>query len=513
MPDSIIIAIDFGTTSSGVAWVSRARLLLLSEWKSQVLKTDSKVPTTLAYNTKEVKNNNAGRAAQLPKWGFDIPQNAKWQRVEWFKLLLNENCTTTAELLEKVETAIPEGKSPVYLATDYLKALSEHAKKRLEISYPELKEVFAGRGTPLIFYLTVPAIWDDRTKDLTMQAELGAGLGDGGAQIHMISEPEAAAVHCLKDMRLTKDSIKVDDIFVVTDGGGGTVDLISYQITAVDPLKVKECTIGSSSLCGSTTINRRFEALVRDRMGQERDFERLKCDYTILPEDELQYEDDSENDIICKLFGADDQEEKEIFHQELRLKQKEMQGLFHPTFEQIKSLAQQQVTEAEKLCKKSAVLLVGGSRNSIYLKEWLERNIISQDGQPVKCLKPENPALAIVLGAVEHGVAMYRAGDISGTSPCVGSMVQSRRARFHYGISLSEDFDPKKHSRKKRQFNPLNGEFMCTGRMSWLVKKGEELRTGDPPKNGVYSFSTCHPTSGRLDSRRQHLFQQCACAT
>ena len=123
----------------------------------------------LAYNTTEPD--------QPPKWGFDIPQQTKWQRVEWFKLLLNENCSTTEELLAKVDKGlkgykdkmdldyirkaiqdIPAGKHPVDLVTDFLKALFQHAKTRLMEAYPELKEELAGQKTSLTFHLTVPAV-------------------------------------------------------------------------------------------------------------------------------------------------------------------------------------------------------------------------------------------------------------------------------------------------------------------------------------------------------------------
>jgi hypothetical protein len=264
------------------------------------------------------------------------------------------------------------------------------------------------------------------------------------------------------------------------------VDLISYQVTAINPLQVKECTIGGGGLCGSTAINRQFEALVQDRIGKEafnnmsrdhlenmrREFERQKCDCTMPPDGSVD-DGDSENDITCQLLG-----------QELRLNQKEVQELFHPTFEKIKNLVQQQVTDAELCCKKNvkAVVLVGGFGNSTYLRQWLQSNITSQDGQPVKFQKPEKATLAIVLGAVEHGVAMHRAGDTSGIGPCLGSMVQSRKARFHYGVSLAEPFDPDIHPLRKAHISPLTGHLICSGRMSWFVKKGEELRTDDPKK-------------------------------
>lgn len=65
-------------------------------------------------------------------------------------------------------------------------------------------------------------------------------------------------------------SSKVDDVFVVVDCGGGTVDLISYQIMALHPnLEIKECAVGTGGMCGSTYINNNFENFVRSRIMPE----------------------------------------------------------------------------------------------------------------------------------------------------------------------------------------------------------------------------------------------------
>ncbi|KAL4951774.1 hypothetical protein BDW69DRAFT_186085 [Aspergillus filifer] len=63
----------------------------------------------------------------------------------------------------------------------------------------------------LQFVLTVPAVWSDKAKDATMRAAAQAGK---------------------------------DDVFIICDAGGGTVDLISYQIKNLEPLRLAEVTEG-----------------------------------------------------------------------------------------------------------------------------------------------------------------------------------------------------------------------------------------------------------------------------
>lgn len=113
-------------------------------------------------------------------------------------------------------------------------------------------------------------------------------MGSGHA-LHIISEPEATAVYAL-DM-LDPHHIEVGDTFVLCDAGGGTVDLISYTVTALKPkLEITEATPGSGSLCGSTFLNRRFAKYLEDKLGKEpgwdkdvldevRDFSKASTEY------------------------------------------------------------------------------------------------------------------------------------------------------------------------------------------------------------------------------------------
>ena len=54
----------------------------------------------------------------------------------------------------------------------------------------------------------------------------------------LIKEPEAAALFTLHHMG--DKGLAVGDAFVVCDAGGGTVDLISYEIISLKPFELKE---------------------------------------------------------------------------------------------------------------------------------------------------------------------------------------------------------------------------------------------------------------------------------
>lgn len=88
----------------------------------------------------------------------------------------------------------------------------------------------------------------------------------------LIKEPEAAALYTLT----THDhSIKNGDSFVLCDAGGGTVDLITYEVKNIHPLELAELVPGAGGMVGSLGLNKLFEQTVRGLVG-EYQFESLK---------------------------------------------------------------------------------------------------------------------------------------------------------------------------------------------------------------------------------------------
>lgn len=161
------------------------------------------------------------------------------------------------------------GRNVDKLVTDYISALGEHLMYTLREKLGE--QVVT--TTPLEFVVTVPAIWSDLAKEKTKQAcQKASGLSSSKSPIHLVSEPEAAAIYALHG--LDPHGLKVGDTVVVVDAGGGTVDLISYTITGLKPiLEVQEAAPGSGALCGSTFLNMRFAKFLKAKLGKEEGFD------------------------------------------------------------------------------------------------------------------------------------------------------------------------------------------------------------------------------------------------
>lgn len=152
------------------------------------------------------------------------------------------------------EDAPPEypGKDTVDIVADYLTRLRDHVWRELRNTYMSTFDVLAKE-----LVITVPAVWSERAKDQTLKAVTRAKFDT--SKIIMVTEPEAAAIYSLKEMRdgAMRDEVKVGDNFVLCDAGGGTVDLISYKITQTAPIfKIEEAAIGSGDKCGASYVDK-----------------------------------------------------------------------------------------------------------------------------------------------------------------------------------------------------------------------------------------------------------------
>jgi len=126
-------------------------------------------------------------------------------------------------------------RSTVEIVADYIGAAYKHALSKIRKA--EVAEVAA---LPKQFVITVPAIWSDMAKSATLQA---ARLAHPDLNLvnpeDLVTEPEAAALYALQGFQ--NRGLNKGDTFVLCDAGGGTVDLISYQITSLEPrIQVKE---------------------------------------------------------------------------------------------------------------------------------------------------------------------------------------------------------------------------------------------------------------------------------
>lgn len=220
-----------------------------------------KVPTEIAYTSNGIR------------WGFDIP--AQTPRHMWTKLRLEGLSTGKAadikrEILSSSDDEEAQ-KLPEDIIADFLKGIKQQLIKNLERTYgTELWKSFS-----ITLVITFPAVWSDAAKAKTIRAVSKAGFNKNElpklAQTMTVTEPEAAAIYTLNSMKgtLITDNLGVGAGFIICDMGGGTVDLIAYRITGIEPFTMEEATVGTGEQCGGTFVDRGFLQWLEKRLGSD----------------------------------------------------------------------------------------------------------------------------------------------------------------------------------------------------------------------------------------------------
>ncbi|KAH8087461.1 hypothetical protein HD553DRAFT_322937 [Filobasidium floriforme] len=229
----------------------------------------AKVPTILLYDKRHVQLGDEVLGLALTwlsgysgvcqdKWGSQLTNLSKEERTkiskgelqlaEWFKIHIDpEQRRDVRAIAEEPSKRLPEGKQGVELWGEFLGRLSSAAKQAIRNDYnitwlEELEQSHKVR-----YIVSIPVGWLKSCKDWFDQQKHGYQpsilFGERGP----------------------------DDVFLVVDAGGGTVDYTSYRITKIDPLCMEE--VGSDSkLClynGSTYIDKSFRALLKEHLISE----------------------------------------------------------------------------------------------------------------------------------------------------------------------------------------------------------------------------------------------------
>lgn len=316
----------------------------------------------------------------------------------------------------------------------------------------------------------MPAIWSDLAKDKTKKAcqkavqSLPLAPGSSKTLIHLVSEPEAAAIYALHG--LDPHGLKIGETVVVVDAGGGTVDLISYTITGLKPiLQVQEAAPGSGALCGSTFLNMRFAKFLKAKLGKEEGFDeevlaeamevfekKVKRQFTLAAQPDETY--------TIPVGGLANNKALGITRGRYALKASDLNTIFEPVVLEVIKLVKDQITVSNVPIR--AVLLVGGFGASNYLKERL-RNAVDKS---IQIMQPPNAWQAVVQGAVMKGLANSAPDSLTLVK------VQNRKARKHYGTEWRTKFDERLHAHiaEKKTWSGMEGYYKVNA-MEWFIRK------------------------------------------
>ncbi|KAG0165276.1 hypothetical protein DFQ28_008964 [Apophysomyces sp. BC1034] len=451
----VVIAYDFGTTFSGASYAfthTTSEIFDVQKWPHKGGNYYPKTPTISVYKTTS--------PSMLADWGHGAkkamlkPRAAKENiLLSNFKLNLDEQCR---------RTPLDNGRSAVDAVADYLRELHRHV-------LADVSRGFAKNYEPNMFRycLTVPAMWSDKAKNAMRQAALKAGLiqtNDPYDRLILISEPEAAALYCQK--MCDQVNLKEDDRFLICDAGGGTVDLITFEVLDKQKNLLKQVTKGLGESCGSVFLDDKFRQLLREKLGVQADTLPVTVMNNMMEQfiDNIKPEFDGLEDQYLNLpvsIGLDEikmeQAEYCVDDGTLILRADELkQKVFEPIVCKVIALVEQQydmIPDSRLDC----IFIVGGFGSSNYLYQRLQETFKNRVNQ---ILCPPRAAMAVVRGAVHLGL-----------NPRV---ITSRISRRTYGINAGLPFDETKDPPSTRIIRP-DGSARCTTRFLVFVRKDDVL--------------------------------------
>jgi len=355
------------------------------------------------------------------------------------------------------------GISVLKAISDYLGAFHEYvAEKILQKFGPSYSR------KSFRYCLTVPAMWSDKSKDVMREAAIKANLvtrADHPDRLLLVSEPEAAALYC--KFKCEQYDLDHGDRFMICDAGGGTVDLIVYEIAmSSEGRSMSEVTKGHGASCGSIFIDLNFGKLLIEKFGKQ-------CAMfppSVIPSlvDTFAYQlkptFNGVDDLCLTLpwnkcfseltelhaIGIDDGR--------MSFKASELKSrVFEPVVKKVLSLIQGQLDGAKDI---SAIFMVGGFGASTYLLDRVKQEF---GGQVRTISAPDKPESAVVRGAVYAGL-----------NPKV---VTARITRRCYGIgvmkSFNENIDP-----IELKVHRIDG-IKCNHRFLPFVTKGQKVEINE----------------------------------
>ncbi|KAF5607820.1 hsp70 family chaperone [Fusarium pseudoanthophilum] len=467
----LAVGIDFGTTNSGVAWATAAdferhNINFISSWPG-LGREEGKVPTEIYYD-------DDGEM----KWGYDIPGEVS--RLQWFKLLLLKPDDLSPEMraspfLQRARDITRQsGEAAVDVVADYLRLLWDHAQTKIK---QELgNAVFNNLALHIV--VTIPAIWKGYAQQSTEQAIRKAGMLErrsaGPTVLNVVTEPEAAALSTILDRY---DSVKQGNVYVVCDAGGGTVDLITYEIESIDPIRMREAVLGQGELCGGVFIDEAFERRCRERLGLtwkalsrggKNEIMKESWEYSIKPQ--------------FKTGNPD-----KVYTVTLPNEMSDIKETFTKVFDDIVELINSQIEKAEEHdLQVTGIILVGGLGGSPYLYSHLQE-IFSEVG--IDILQPNGmkPRTAICQGAVCK--AFTDGGSETGQNNAHKPItVTSTISRAHYGVVYHAKFEEGKHLKKDRYWDEDEGVYRASNQMQWYLKKGDCVSKSERLSHSFYEI-------------------------
>ncbi|CAG8734327.1 8296_t:CDS:2 [Gigaspora margarita] len=434
----VVVAIDFGTVDSGFAFAHKE-----SPEKSET------------YNACDSLGAKALVEFQEDAESSDDDDNNQLSRpVELFKLhLLN--------LKDEDKPWLPPELDYKQAIKDYLTEMRKLVQERLSSRWSSIK--FPNQ-------VKIPP----HTIRIMRECAYKAGLLNelNSNNLEFITEPEAAALHCLSVVK--EHNLKPGDSFCVVDCGDGTVDITIHKLLEKNGLG--EITERISYPCGSTFLDKEFLKFIGEKVGMHAlsnfkknhykqiqylvqeffcrkikfDFNGKQSEWKTIKLNLMKY-----CSSLQEYVTGDRTTEMENAEWIIKIDFTSVKEMFDPVVNKILELISDQLKASKENC--SAMFLVGGFAESAYL---LNKVKDSFRFQVKEICVPTLPITAVVRGGLHYGLNL--------------NTVKTRVLKWTFGIEAAREWISGKDKKKRRSPDGLIYTFEC------LAKRGSQVDVNRP---------------------------------
>ncbi|KAI0970582.1 hypothetical protein F4678DRAFT_479977 [Xylaria arbuscula] len=495
--DCLVIGIDFGTTYSGVAWATRGefnnkQINLITSWPGNI-KEEGKVPTEIWYDDDE-----------NIEWGYQIPIDAEPFR--WFKLLMlhTEDLTPAfckSDYLSQSRAKLEKsGRTAVDLIADYLRVLWTYTMATIERARGE--DIV--ESLPIHVVITVPAIWKDYTRQAMKTAAKKAGILDprlaGETKLSFAPEPEAAALPTLLEQGR---GVQPENVYIICDAGGGTVDLISYEVQSTNPIVLREAVKGTGKYIQRLCDGRL--GAVWKRLGNAGIKHVLKNEWEYGLKKQFKPGKSGKRHVVTLPISLikggtsglnDTTREPHIKDGVIYFRDQDIEKAFEVVFTGIKNLVEKQVQSAvQKGLSITGIILVGGLGANLYLYDYLKSSY-SKAGITVLQSDGTRPRTSICRGAVMKG--FLDEDKLDGTEAPI--RITSTVSRASYGIEYNTVYNPLVHLEEDKIWDDNEEDWKATNQMKWYLRRAQVVSKIEPVRLVWYKFLREEQFDGTLST-------------
>ncbi|KAF5372764.1 hypothetical protein D9615_010105 [Tricholomella constricta] len=452
---SLVIAIDVGTTFSGVSYAilepgEIPKIHGVTRFPGQEhVAGNSKIPSIIYYD-KHGKMMAAGAEAETTSV-LAQAEDEGWIKTELFKLRLRPR-TMQLNMNGMRLGPLPRRKTAVHVFGDFLAYLYRCTRNFITDTHGNGAALWNAVEHNIQFVLSHPNGWEGAQQTKMRRSAVYGGLipdtNEGKARIRFVTEGEASLHACvLNGLAADVLSNPSKHGFLIADAGGGTLDISAYAIRGTAPLVMEEIAPPDCIFAGSVFVSRRAREFLEEKLKNSKYGTPAALDHITQRFDETTkrlFRDRKDLQFIPFGSPLDKDLTVGIRGGQLKLTGNEVANLFEPSVDA------------------ASVFLVGGYAASPWLFNQLQERLAPYS---ITVSRPDTQTSKAV---ADGAIGFYCDHHVS-----------ARMSKFMYGVEFLRELDPMNPdhvARKERLCELPSGPKLLPDAFDCILNRGVKVK-------------------------------------